>query len=203
MKKSTNNKTKLTASIAIVLLLMASVTLMAAPINAQVQETEGGQPLPAGVTPDYVFETRAFMSFRPNPVGKDQVFLVNLWTNPALHKSRYHTSYVVTIQKPDGSTVTVGPMPSYPADTTAWFEYLADQEGTWKLKFEFGGSYFPAADVPGGFMESPIVHLNSTYYEPSSTDWQELTVQTEQGISWPPSPLPTDYWTWPISPENR
>jgi hypothetical protein len=189
-----------TAVIALVL-LMASVTLMAVPINAQ--QTQGGQPLPAGVTPDYVIKTRAFMSFRPNPVGKGQVFIVNLWTNPALHKSRYHTSYVVKIQKPDGTTLTVGPMDSYPADTTAWFEYVADQEGTWKLKFEFGGSYFADADVSGGFMEPPTVHLNSTYYEPSSTEWQELTVQMETVLSWPPSSLPTDYWTWPISPENR
>lgn len=191
------------STIALVLLLMASVTLMVVPINAQVQETQGGEPLPAGVTPDYTFETKAFMSFRPNPVGKDQPFLVNLWSTPACHRSRYHTSYVVTIQKPDGNTISVGPMNSYPADTTAWFEWVADQEGTWRLKFEFGGSYFAPVDVPGGFMEAPIVTLNSTYYEPSSTDWQELTVQTEQVISWPPADLPTDYWTWPISPENR
>ncbi|MDH5266317.1 MAG: PQQ-binding-like beta-propeller repeat protein [Candidatus Bathyarchaeota archaeon] len=194
-----SSKTK-TAAIALVL-MMASVTLMAVPVNAQ--QNQGGQPLPPGVTPAYVIETRAFLSFRPNPVGLDQVFLVNLWTNPALHRSRYHTSYVVKIQKPDGTNVTVGPMDSYPADTTAWFEYVAGQIGVWKLKFEFGGSYFPDADVPGGFMEPPTVHLNSTYYEPSSTEWQELTVQTEQVLSWPPSSLPTDYWTRPISPENR
>ncbi len=200
MKRSLKHKSKPVA-IALVL-LVASVTLMVFPINTQAQETQGGEPLPAGVTPDYVFETRAFLSFRPNPVGVGQTFLVNVWTNPPLHRARYHTDYTVTITDPDGNEDAIT-MESYPADTTAWLEYVADQEGTWKIKFEFGGSYFPEAEVPGGFFEPAMVTLNSTYYEPSSTEWQELTVQAEPVLSWPPSSLPTDYWTWPISPENR
>jgi hypothetical protein len=38
---------------------------------------------------------------------------------------------------------------------------------------------------------------------PSSTAEQELVVQSEQVLSWPPAALPTDYWTRPVSPENR
>ncbi|MGB9959113.1 MAG: hypothetical protein ACPLKQ_01145 [Candidatus Bathyarchaeales archaeon] len=197
---------KTTITIAIIL-LTTSVVLMATPakpVKGQAPQNQGGQPLPPGVTPYYLIETKAYLSFRPNPVGLNQIFLVNIWVSPALHRGRYHTSYVVEIQKPDGNIVKVGPMDSYSGDATAWFEYIADQEGTWKLRFKFNGSYFPEADVPGGFMEPSTVHLRSAYYEPSSTDWQELKVVEGLVVqSWPESPLPTDYWTRPVSPENR
>ncbi len=54
-----------------------------------------------------------------------------------------------------------------------------------------------STQVPGS------VFLDSAYYKPSSTAEIELTVQQDMVASWPPSPLPTDYWTRPISPENR
>jgi hypothetical protein len=39
---------------------------------------EGGSvPLPAGVTPGATYETIAYMSFRPNPIGLNQPLLVN------------------------------------------------------------------------------------------------------------------------------
>ncbi|MFC1488198.1 PQQ-binding-like beta-propeller repeat protein, partial [Thermoproteota archaeon] len=71
------------------------------------------------------------------------------------------------------------------------------------VKFEFAGTYFPGGDVPGGYGEGPTVTLGSTYYQPSSTQEQPLTVQEGIIYSWPESPLPTDYWTRPISLENR
>jgi len=125
-----------------------------------------------------------------------------MWISPPIHKSRYLSNYTVTIQKPNGDTEVIK-MKSYPADATAWFEYIADQVGVWKLKFDFPGGYFNETDVPGAWDEPLVVHLGECYYEPASTGWQELVVQEEQVLSWPPSPLPTDYWTRPVSPENR
>ena len=40
------------------------------------------------------------------------------------------------------------------------------------------------------------------YYEPATTPMTNLTVQSEPVMSWY-SPLPTDYWTRPISMNNR
>ncbi|MDH5771468.1 MAG: hypothetical protein OEZ25_09315, partial [Candidatus Bathyarchaeota archaeon] len=207
--KNLRNKTK-TSAIALVL-LMASVMLIAnVPVQAQDEYTnmqEGGSiPLPPGVTPDVEVDTFAGLSFRPDPVGLDQVFLVNIWIIPATHASRYLTGFKVTITKTDG-TQDVITMDSYIGDATAWFEYVADQVGTWKLKFEFPGGYFPAGNytVPAeAFLGAQVVSFTqSCYYKPSSSPELELVVQTEPVLSWPPSPLPTDYWTEPVSSDHR
>ena len=114
--------------------------------------------------------------------------------------------YKVTITKPDGTTDVIT-MDSYRADTTAWFEYIADQVGEWKLKFDFPGGYFPAGvytPAPGAVMgSSAYTATQSCYYKPDSTPEQTLIVQEGIVYSWPEAPLPTDYWTRPISLENR
>jgi hypothetical protein len=110
--------------------------------------------------------------------------------------------------KPNGDTEVIK-VDSYRADTTAWFEYIADEVGTWKIKFDFKGGYFPAGNYSTEFgavmygQATTFSFPQSCYYTPSSTEWQELTVQEEPVNSWVGTPLPTDYWTRPISPENR
>ncbi len=212
--KKTSNKNKI-AAIAIVLLMASVLLTLYAPAQAQDEYEnmqEGGSiRLPPGVTPDLTAVTKAYLSFRPNPVGVGQTILVNMWTSPALHVSRYHTDYTITITDPDGNEDVVT-LDSYRADATGWFEYVVDQVGTWTLKFEFLGGYFP----PGNYtiyegawetrrQQGDVVFefTESCYYTPSSTAEQELVVQEEPVLSWPPSPLPTDYWTRPVSPEHR
>jgi hypothetical protein len=216
MKKTTNTKTKLTASIAIVLLMLSAFMLMATPLSAQEEDGHGDIPgageeggsirLPSGVTPDVELTAAAYLSFRPNPVGIDQTILVNVWTTPPLHVSRYQTDYTITITKPDGNTEVVT-VDSYRADATAWFEYKVDQEGEYKLKFDFLGGYFPAGNytVYGGAWIGPqvVTFDESTYYTPASTGEQTLIVQSDQVLSWPYGELPTDYWDRPVSPEHR
>jgi outer membrane protein assembly factor BamB len=221
------NKTKATTLMTIVL-LMASITLVtmsAVPVKTvQAQLSEIGTspstlegypnlgPLPSGVTPAYTYESRAYLSFRPNPIGVGQSLLVNVWTSPGMYHAFYMQAYKVTIQKPDGTTVVVGPFNSYTGDATAWFEYVVDQAGTWKFKFESPGTYIPAGtywDLPGsqiGGYAGPGKYYTlgaSVYYTPDSTDWQELTVQQDMVSSWPAMPLPTDYWTRPVNPMFR
>ena len=210
------NKTKLTATIVITILIISAFTLMTSSL-VQAQEytnmQEGGSmPLPAGVTADETFDTIAHLSFRPNPIGLNQPVLVNIWMQPPIHVTHYlKEAFLVTLTKPDGTEVKFGPMSSYKGDATAWFEYIADQVGTWTLKFDFLGTYFPAGNytmIAGTWSaqrgEDTIVDFPlSVYYRPSSDGPYELEVQEDMVLSWPPSPLPTDYWTRPISPENR
>ena len=98
--KNSISKTKMTAAIALVL-LMASVTLMAnvpvQPVQAQafVTPSQWG-PLPAGVTPDVTVITYPFLSVTPNPVGVDQTVLVNIWTTPPADICVYASNYKVT-----------------------------------------------------------------------------------------------------------
>jgi hypothetical protein len=184
-------------------LLMASVMLISnvsvQPAQAQIAAQQPTIAIPSGATPNVTVTTTAQLSFRPNPVGVGEVFLVNMWTTPAIHVERMHRDYTVTITKPDG-TKDVLKMNSYCADCTAWFEYIADQVGNWTLKFDFLGEYYPAGQYYNGYIvtNSSGSNVGSAYYKPSSTPEQTLIVQQELVHSWHELPLPTDYWTRPL-----
>ena len=73
------NKTKLTAIIIMALLTTSAFMLIInLPVQAQqytnVQDS-GSVPLPSGVTPDYTLDLTPYLSFRPNPIGLNQIFL--------------------------------------------------------------------------------------------------------------------------------
>lgn len=132
-----------------------------------------------------------------------------MWTNPPISPNRFEKGYTVTIQKPDGTTFTVGPFNSYLADATGWFSFIPDVAGTWRLKFDFAGTYYPNGTwATNGFLtnntaDKTAFYLDSAYYKAASTDWQNLTVQDSMVWSWPLTSLPTDYWTRPVHLENR
>jgi hypothetical protein len=215
--KNSGNRAKTAVAIVLVL-LMAIVTLTAnMPVKAQTILPAGtiptnlrdpaSVPLPAGVTPDLTLDTIAHMSFRPNPIGVGQPLLVNLWIEPNLWAGRGFVGLKVTFTRPDG-TSDVQTVNSYVGDATAWFEYIVDKVGTWQIKFDFPGGYFPAGNYStveatnlayGVFYSFP----QSVYYKPSSDGPYNFTVQEELALSWPPSSFPNDYWTRPASPENR
>ncbi len=187
--KTQLNQAKYTAITLFLLLTIALSSIAFAP-SVQAEETELQIP------------TEAYLSFRPNPVGLGQPFLVNIWITPATHVQRSITNFYVTITKPNGEIDEVGPITSYEGDVTAWFEYVADQVGEWKIKFNFKGDHLPALNTTAS-MFSTAGHLAPAYYMPSESPEFNLTVQADMVASWPPSALPTDYWTRPVSPENR
>jgi len=239
------DKNKMIA-ISIAFLMIASMTLIAMPVNAQTTPSQAtitlplnttigginfskvvswplseavlaaaginygwGERLPSGVTPDYSFVTKAYMNIAPNPVGVGQGIQVNLWYTPSSNRCYKSTNYTVTITAPDGST-EVKDSTSWTSERTTWFEYFPSQIGTYTFKFDLPGQYWPAGVyydytyAPGGVSASPIYNMTkSQYAEPSSTGEQTLVVQADPVLSWPPSPLPTDYWTRPVAKENR
>jgi hypothetical protein len=204
----TNKKSKLTATFAIVLLMVSAFAIMVIPTNAQEPLIDNGSiPLPSGVTPDETYQAIAHMSFRPNPVGVNQPILVNLWLQPPVHVNKYFKDcYLVTLTNPTGQEIEIGPISSYQGDATAWFEYTPTEVGTWQIQFDFLGAYFPAGyyNTTGSFQHGALVNFNaSAYYLPDTDGPYDLVVQEEQVLSWPPAPLPTDYWTRPVSIENR
>ena len=199
----------------VLVLLMASVMLVAIspiqPVGAQlstVQPYVG--PLKAGDTPnatEYDGTTRAALSFRPTTIGVGQSLLVNLWITPAGPSNDVFVpegGYVITITKPDGKQDVIK-IRSEPATFANYFEYVPDQVGTWTLQFSFIGAFFPAGQYYNGVIvtNSSGSHYSvSTYYKPSSTPVQNLTVQQDMVFSWPLT-LPTDYWYRPASMNNR
>ena len=210
------------ATVIILALLMASSAFVTMTVKAQddeigphgfTHEQDGSSvPLPAGVTPDVSYETICYVSFRPNPIGVGQPMLVNMWMQPPISVLRYFAQgYKVTFTKPDGTTDVVGPLDSYRGDTTAWFEYTVDQVGTWQIKLDFLGAYYPPGNTTfatsfggaGEFINQTLNAPLGVYYKPSHDGPYNFTAQTDLALSWPPSPLPTDYWTRPASFENR
>ncbi len=194
-------------------MLLSSIAILTMPVKAQQNQdsnTAGG-PLPSGVTPTFTMNPKVYLSFSPNPIGVGQSLLVNVWTIPAPGANRAHTGYTVTFTKPDGSKDVIGPFNSFVADGTNWFSYTPDQAGNWTVQFTYAGDYYPAGryvngilnnSAPGGSSFMDQRDYPSTYYAPAETPVQALVVQDQPVMSWY-SPMPTDYWTRPISPNNR
>ncbi|HLN46031.1 MAG TPA: hypothetical protein VK209_10030, partial [Candidatus Sulfotelmatobacter sp.] len=197
-------------AIAIIILLMTSITLITTTIQstqaqlASIQPVSG--PLPSGVTVNDTLETKTSLSFRPNPIGLGQQLLINMWINPAVTSNNRFLpkAFILTITKPDDTKNTMT-LDSEPATAAQWLEISPDQLGTWKFKVEFLGTYFPAGRYYNGYIvtNSSGEVLGSAYYKASSTQEQTLTVQQDLIWSWPAAPLPTDYWTRPASINNR
>lgn len=204
-------RSNLAIAIALIMLMITSTFSIVMPVEAQTLPTnlqEGGSihPIPSGITPDYSFDTYAQLSFRPNPVGKDQLVIINLWLTPAIHVSRYFKDFTLTITDPDGAEKVVT-LDSYRADGTAWMEYVFDKVGNWTLKFDFPGGFYPRGNyttAPGAFGGAGVISFaESAYYKPSSSPLRTLVVREDMVASYPPAALPTDYWTRPVHVENR
>ncbi len=206
-----------TATLVIFFLFMSLNIAMESPIKPTEAQLAAQQPvsgpIPAGITVARQSETRAFLSAKPVIVGIGQELLVNFWINPALPSNNIliPKGYVITITKPDGTT-DVRTVSSEPATAANWFTYVPDQLGTYKIKFDFIGTYFPAGryyngaivtNTSGANLEYSGSNVyNECYYKPSSAPEQNFTVQQAMVWSWPLA-LPNDLWTRPASMNNR
>jgi hypothetical protein len=216
------NKAKTTA-IFVTVLMMTSIALLTTSASGQlVAGQTGGTPddtsvwsttVPAGQTAAFTFNPVPYVSVSPTTIGIGQTLLVNMWCTPPPAANRYLAGYTVTLKKPDGTTDKVGPLHSYVADGTCWFEYVVDQVGQWQIQFSFPGEFFPAGSYLNGRINGTAIPgvggfgggsstYPAEYYSPATTDWSNFTVQSQPVMSWY-SPLPTDLWTRPISLNNR
>lgn len=203
-------KTKLTATIALVLLMTTTLMLLSDVFVTQAQFRGTGPPagtpgpLQPGIVPDIQVQTWALLSARPTTVGIGQPVLVNLETQPAPGTDRLHQDYTITMTKPDGTT-EVRKIESYPDDGTIWYEFVPDQLGEYTLKFDFIGTYFPAGRYLDGCNATSggTLYTESVYFKPFTTPVRTITVQQDLVGSWPESPLPSDYWTRPAPYERR
>ncbi len=221
------NKLKIFATIVIALMMTSVMMIENNLVRAQTVSQPQPGPLPTGATPDTTLSVvGAFLSVTPSPLGIGQQLLVNMWIIPPTARNRqFNKAYELTITKPDGSQAVIGPMDSFAGDATAWTNYVPDQIGTFKFKFDFLGQYFPAgyyynginypniaampaadlakmAQTTYGSMSAPQ-NLGSAYYKPTSSQEVDVVVQQNPIASWTPTPLPTDYWTRPAYSENR
>lgn len=216
MEKQKN--TKLTAILLITVLMTSALVLITTPLQAQVDQdishgtphtadrpgVSGSPPADANIT--WNFDVEARLAASPSPIGVNQVFTVNCWVTPPPSAERFMKDYKIQITKPSGEQ-TVVTMDSYVADGTAWFPYLADEIGEWKIQFIFIGMYHPPGWYNDGEYQteqfSGAMWYDGNYYKPQKSQIFTLIVQEEFVYSWPLVDLPTDYWTRPISLEQR
>jgi hypothetical protein len=198
-------------------LLMASAFLIQVPTATAQVDTHGGPPgggyegpttVPSGATADFTISDLAFISVTPSPIGIGQQALVNMWITFPSGEGKYMNGYKVVITDPNGQKEEVN-LKSYVADGTSWFTYTPEQVGTYMFQMFFAGEYFPAGYYSNGKYSTTrtgdfanAIYNPSVYCTPAESNIVNLTVQQDMVLSWS-SPLPTDYWTRPIQPNNR
>jgi hypothetical protein len=157
------------------LILVMTITLIAGPLAGIISVNAAD------------VDTYAYLSVFPNPVGVGDNVVVGMSVQPLQPTSyEFYQGYTVTITKPDGTTETKGPFTSDATGST-WFNYQPSQVGTYSLEFDYPGQTFAST---------------GNYHKPATSPITELVVQQESIPGYPSSPLPTDYWTRPISADN-
>jgi outer membrane protein assembly factor BamB len=142
-------------------------------------------------------DTNAYVMLSPSTAQVSNAVLVSFRIDKerfgAIDYANHFEGYTVTITKPDGKTETKGP---YSADATSgsWFMYTPTTVGTYTFQM-----HFPAQWSNGTSGGVPYNYL----YKSSDSPVVSLIMQTEPVPSVEGVPLPTGYWTRPISAENK
>ena len=207
---NSSNKSKTAATIVIVILMASTVLMLSqSPIQsaqAQLSATQVTISVPSGVTPNATVLTEARLSASPKILGISQPLLINVWFQPPLGTNKLAKYLTVTITKPSGTEVVYDDIETLTQDSTSWLTYIVDEVGEWTIEYTFPGNYFPAGRYLNGYIvtnSSGTLYSQDAYYAPSTAKEVKITVQQDFVMSWPPSPLPTDYWTRPVHPSHR
>jgi len=132
-----------------------------------------------------------FLSVVPDPCGVGQTLTLNAFTQPIPPTSNDRFDNIsVTMTKPDGTKQTFGPVRGGPLGNWVWL-YTPDTAGTYLFQMHIADQHFPnspAGNVVYKGADGPIVNV---------------TVQQEPIAGMPDTPLPTQYWTYPINAQNR
>jgi hypothetical protein len=158
-------------------------------------------------------EWTAYMhvSAAPNPVGVNQPTLVT-WTldkvNPlATIRSNQWEGIIVTITGPDNVVERKGPLTAW-ATGGAVFSYVPKKTGLYTIKADFpgqwvNGSYTSISTAYGNWANGTGTrYYENRWYKPcSGTEILNVTDQQVPGIA--NAPLPTSFWTAPVTADNK
>ncbi len=180
-KNRTSNLHKLSVT-ALILLLSVSMLAMMPIINA------------TNYTSSY--PSYSYIDVEPKLVGVGQTLTVAYWLADAPPTPFRYEGITIVITKPDNSTEKIS---TGQTDTVGagYIQYTPKTTGTYTFKAVFPGQEInittSAFSLPAGLY----------YFEPSESSTRSATVQEDKVQSSPETPLPSDYWTNPISAENR
>ena len=188
------DKTK-TASIALILMLTFSATILALPIVS-------------AHDPAWTVDTLSFITLSPNELGVGQTTTVVFWCDkiPPTAAGAYGDRWTFTVEvtKPDSSKQTLGPFESDPVGTGYCF-FTPDQQGTYSFVAMMDEHLVDNGASRGLIHPNPVfglAYIGDTF-KASTSEPVTLTVKQEPISQWPAAELPTDYWDRPIEGQNR
>ena len=161
-------------------------------------------------TPPWTVPTYCFINVAPNPIGVGQTISITFWidlvppTAEGPWGDRWH-DMTITVTKPDGTTLTLGPYTSDPTGGVAGVTYVPTEAGNYTFVGHFPQQIANNANpYPYGVsFEMNPQYVNDTFLASNSSP-DTVTVQTTRipSTAYPFSPLPTSYWTNPINAMN-
>ena len=184
------DKTK-TASIALILMLTFSATILALPIVTAHD--------PAWEIPVYTY-----VAVTSNPIGVGQQDVIVFWPNayPPTAVGAYGDRWTwnIEITAPDGTKETLGPIESDPVGG-GWATYTPTQVGDYTIVAKMDEHLLTGLPAPPGGPRG-TEYIGDTFLA-STSDPLILTVQQDPIVAWQETPLPEEYWTRPINSANR
>jgi hypothetical protein len=176
------NKSKI-STIALILMLTFAAILVALPITTAQPTTKVAFPYIGAV---------------PNPtwVGHDTLLHVGI-TEPLQEGHEFWTGLTVIVEKPDGTTETLGPVNTDSTGGTG-LVYVPDQVGTHYLTTHFPEQWYNYT----GFSFMGPLSWERLYLEADS-DPLALEVGEDPEPGYPDPEPPTEYWTRPIDAQLR
>ncbi len=157
-------------------------------------------------TPPWTISTYAYIVVSPDLVGVGQTAYVNFWLDKVPPTATgpwgmmWH-NFKVNVTDPDGVTKDLGTFSSDPVGG-AYTQFVPDKVGTYTFHFGFPGQVVQLENPNPYGTTGSLQFINDTYTGSSAST--TLTVQ-EQPVqtAYPGNPLPSEYWTRPVSSMNR
>jgi hypothetical protein len=156
------------------------------------------QPATAQTTP--TMKTYPIVDAIPNPVGVGQETLIKMGISEAAPSASYGWSGItITVEKPDGTTETLGPFTTDSTGST-YTTYVPTQIGNYTITTNFPNNTYPTTAFIMG-RTAPI--LEGTIMLASSKSMTLEVVEDVEVQFYPGHPLPTEYWSRPVDPNLR
>jgi len=183
-----------TTTIALILMLIFSATILALPIAS-------------AHDPPVEVHTWCYSIVSNKIIGVNQQQKIIFWIDavPPTASGAYGDRWKFTIEvtKPDGTIQTIGPLTSDPVGSGYTF-FTPTEVGTYTVVAKFPDTIITGVPLqpnwgPFSFGYSAV---NDTYLA-STSDPVSFIAQQDPIEGWPEAPLPTEYWTRPINSANQ
>ena len=180
---------------AIILILMLTVSAIMASMPTAKAHT------PAWQIPNWIY-----VSESPTPVGVNQPVIIFWWMDKILPTSNgqygdRYTNISITLTKPDGTTQVWANNTGDPVGGS-YVTFTPTTIGTYYIQASFPGQYLLNANPPPSptqYSTSPYI---GDYYMPATSTKESFNVQQAPIAEFQQPPLPTGYWTRPVSGTN-